>query len=219
MINKQGEPTIVMVGLNNLVPTYDTEEANPNRMDAEQFDQLVSMIKANGFLQPLLARKSGRGKYTVIDGHHRLRAAREAGVLGELPVVVVAKADDHRALAMGIGMNRARGELDIALAVETLRRVHEATEWTADELSVLSGFTADEITSLVLEADSNVVDLGDVAAGASTEDASEAAPRPYVLEITFSDRDKYKLARRKLRRAAGAGNDLSVGLLSVLGED
>ena len=43
-------------------------------------------------------------------------------------------------------------------------------------------------------------------------------PKPFVLEVRFERKEDFQLVRRKLKKAAGASNDLGVGLLNVLGE-
>lgn len=211
--------TAAIADIDQISEVYDND-TNPNRMDAESFELLKASIQTAGFLQPILVRADGKA-LRIVDGHHRFRAARELSFT-KIPVVIT-DADVHRAASIGIGMNRLRGELDISRAVDVLREVQEATEWTADELSALAGFSSDEIKMLVLEPASSHVLLEDVvgAASASDDDDSDGAPRDklYVLEIEFSDRDEYKLARRKLRRAAGKGNPMSVGLMALLGED
>lgn len=49
--------------------------------------ELADSIVEHGILQPLLVRPSGEGKYELIAGERRLRAAKKAG-LKEVPVVV-----------------------------------------------------------------------------------------------------------------------------------
>ena len=54
-------------------------------------DHLVSSIERIGFIVPLVAveeERDGKTRYLVIDGQHRLQAAREVGVR-KLPVLVV----------------------------------------------------------------------------------------------------------------------------------
>ena len=45
----------------------------------EQLDTLAASIRAQGVLQPLLVRRQG-GKYELVAGERRLRAARQAGL-------------------------------------------------------------------------------------------------------------------------------------------
>ena len=89
----------------------DADE-NPNKMEPEQLSMLAEAIRRKGFLQPILVRRV-EGQYEIIDGHHRTRAAREVG-LTEIPCLVATNCSDEDAAALRIGMNRFRGELDLA---------------------------------------------------------------------------------------------------------
>ena len=82
---------------------------NPNRMDKEKFRALVEAIKRYGFVQPLLVRRRG-DFYEVVDGAHRLRAAKEAG-LTTLECVVV-ECDEEEAKLRTLMMNRLRGRFE-----------------------------------------------------------------------------------------------------------
>ena len=56
--------------------------------DSEALSQLADSIAANGVLQPILVRETFGGRYQIIAGERRWRAARMAG-LDEIPAVVM----------------------------------------------------------------------------------------------------------------------------------
>lgn len=64
---------------------------NPNqprkRFDYDELEGLAQSIRANGILQPLLVRSLENGKYELIAGERRLRAARLVG-LTKVPCIV-----------------------------------------------------------------------------------------------------------------------------------
>lgn len=65
---------------------------NPRKyFDAGKLQELADSIKANGIIEPLLARPNAKG-FELAAGHRRFRAARLAG-LEEAPVIVRAMAD------------------------------------------------------------------------------------------------------------------------------
>jgi ParB family chromosome partitioning protein len=72
------------------VPTGSIEP-NPNQprvhFDEESLKDLANSIKEIGILQPLLVREVGPGKYQLIAGERRWRAAQKAKLV-EVPVVV-----------------------------------------------------------------------------------------------------------------------------------
>ena len=55
------------------------------RMDQAALIELADSIKAQGIMQPILVRPVGGGRYEIIAGERRWRAARIAG-LGSVPV-------------------------------------------------------------------------------------------------------------------------------------
>ncbi len=64
---------------------------NPNqprrRFDYEELEGLAQSIRANGILQPLLVRTLENGKYELIAGERRLRAARLIGMT-KVPCII-----------------------------------------------------------------------------------------------------------------------------------
>ncbi|HNC46032.1 MAG TPA: ParB/RepB/Spo0J family partition protein, partial [Acidobacteriota bacterium] len=57
------------------------------QIETAELDQLAESIKAQGILQPLIARQESEQLFTVIAGHRRWKAAEKAG-LTEVPVLV-----------------------------------------------------------------------------------------------------------------------------------
>ncbi len=86
----------------------------------EELDGLSTSIKEIGILQPLVARRDADGKYTLIAGERRLRAARKAG-LATVPVVVRESSDD-KLLIEALIENIQRDDLG---AIETAQGFRE----------------------------------------------------------------------------------------------
>lgn len=217
---KQNIAEIQVVNIDSLVPRYADPETNPNRMEAEKYDLLVRAIQQEGFLQPILvtAVEGEKGKWRIEDGHHRWWAAKQTG-MKEVSVCIKKMDADllqaGQAMLIGIGMNRLRGELDLSVATDIIREVQEALSLTIPDVSVLTGFTEDELSTL-LATQSDPEEILEEGAGA-VADVEVEDGKTYLLEINFSDRDEFKLAKRKLRKL-GKG-DLAVGLLVALGEE
>lgn len=85
-----------------------------NEFDPEQLRELASSIKQRGVVQPLLVRPlnkdSGNGRYELIAGERRWRAAREAG-LTTIPAIV-RDASDQEALEIALIENLQREDLN-----------------------------------------------------------------------------------------------------------
>jgi len=191
---------------------------NPNSMEPEQYAMLVEAVRRVGFLQPVLVREVKNAldftDYEVIDGHHRIKAARELGY-SEVPCVVI-DADDNTAIALRVGMNRLRGELNlssVAVAMEGL----VTNGWKLDDLT-LTGFSADEVADLLASLKLNEDDVLGQNVQVGELGGDELPSHPFVLEIQFTDRAAFKKAKAGLKRAAGKSGDIGRGLLRLLGE-
>jgi ParB family chromosome partitioning protein len=71
------------VSVHEIVPNPDQPR---RRFDEEALSQLADSIARHGLLQPLVVRRIA-GRYELVAGERRLRAARRAG-LEKVPVVV-----------------------------------------------------------------------------------------------------------------------------------
>lgn len=80
------------------------------RMDPGSLEELAASIKAQGVMQPILVRPVGGGKFEIIAGERRWRAAALAG-LQEVPCLV-REIPDEAALAMSLIENIQREDLN-----------------------------------------------------------------------------------------------------------
>ena len=92
-------------------------------MSAEALAELAASIRREGVLQPIRVRDVGEGRYQIVAGHRRWRAAREAG-LDEIPAVV-ADVDDDRAFVQALIENVVREDLSAIDRAQALRRLRE----------------------------------------------------------------------------------------------
>lgn len=80
------------------------------RMNDEALRELAESIKAQGVMQPILTRPAGDGRYEIVAGERRWRAARIAG-LTEVPALV-RDVSDRQALAAALIENIQREDLN-----------------------------------------------------------------------------------------------------------
>jgi len=80
------------------------------RMDQASLEELARSLKSQGVMQPILARSLAKGRYEIIAGERRWRAAKLAG-LREVPVLV-REVPDSAALAMALIENIQRENLN-----------------------------------------------------------------------------------------------------------
>ncbi|RFC35826.1 MAG: chromosome segregation DNA-binding protein [Candidatus Nitrotoga sp. LAW] len=81
-----------------------------SRMDESSLNELAASIKAQGVMQPILARLLPNGSHEIIAGERRWRAAQLAGLV-QVPVLV-RKVADNAALAMALIENIQREDLN-----------------------------------------------------------------------------------------------------------
>ena len=95
------------------------------RMDEGALYELAESIKAQGIMQPILVRQLGAGsnagKYEIIAGERRFRAARLAG-LDRVPVLV-RNVSDQAAAAMALIENMQREDLNPLEEAQGLQRL------------------------------------------------------------------------------------------------
>jgi ParB family chromosome partitioning protein len=95
-----------------------------SHMEQETLAELAESIKSQGVMQPILARPLGAGRYEIIAGERRWRAARMAG-LTTVPALVK-DIPDQQALAASLIENIQREDLNpLEEAVGIQRLVHE----------------------------------------------------------------------------------------------
>ncbi|MDZ7969659.1 MAG: ParB/RepB/Spo0J family partition protein [Nostoc sp. DedSLP03] len=86
-------------------------QQQPRRyFDPQALLELIESVKQHGILQPLLVRTIGEGKYELVAGERRYRAATEVG-LENVPVVVRELSDDQ-AFQLALIENLQREDLN-----------------------------------------------------------------------------------------------------------
>ncbi len=95
----------------DLLEPNDYQPRGP--MDDHRLDDLARSIKANGVIQPIVARQLENDRYQIIAGERRWRAAQRAG-LHKVPIVIkeVAAGDTQRRLEMALIENIQRENLN-----------------------------------------------------------------------------------------------------------
>lgn len=123
-----------MVPLSAIEPNKD----QPRReFDEEKLQQLADSISRYGVLQPLLVRDMGNGRYQLLAGERRWRAARLAG-LTELPVQLK-ELEDQGVLEVALIENLQREDLNPMEQAGGYRRLMEEFSLTQEEVAARVG--------------------------------------------------------------------------------
>jgi ParB family chromosome partitioning protein len=117
------------------------------KMDSGLLQELAESIREQGVMQPLLVRAIAGGKYEIIAGERRYRAATLAG-LAEVPVLV-SLADDRGAAAMALIENMQREDLNPLEESQGLARLIEEFGFTHEQAAKSVGKSRSAITNLL----------------------------------------------------------------------
>jgi len=116
------------------------------RFDEAALEELAASIAQRGVIQPVIVRPFGRGRYQLVAGERRWRAAQKAR-LHEIPAIV-RELDETEVMALALIENIQR---------EDLNPVEEARAYQA--LADRQGMTQSEIAQLVDKSRSHVANL------------------------------------------------------------
>ena len=117
------------------------------KMEEGALQELAESIREQGVMQPLLVRLVAPGRYEIIAGERRFRAATIAG-LKEVPVLV-SSADDQAAAAMALIENMQREDLNPLEESQGLARLIQEFGFTHEQAAKAVGKSRSAITNLL----------------------------------------------------------------------
>ena len=95
-----------------------------SRFEEESLRGLADSIEAQGVIQPLVVSRAEGGKFEIVAGERRWRAAQLAG-LETVPVVVREATDDRQLLELALVENLQRTDLNAIEEAEAFRSLRE----------------------------------------------------------------------------------------------
>ncbi len=132
----------IRLGVDQLSPGKFQPRQN---FDEDDLESLSKSLKEKGVLQPLLVRSVADGRYEIVAGERRWRAAQRAG-LHDVPVVVEALTD-REALEIGIIENVQRADLNAIEEAEAFQRLMDEFQYTQDALAKVIGKSRSHIAN------------------------------------------------------------------------
>lgn len=129
------------------------EDIRPNprqprvQVDEAELAELAASIRENGIIQPLVVAQdaSQPGKYVLIAGERRLRAARLAG-LQSVPVIV-REANEQERLQLALVENVQRADLTPLETAEAYRQLAEEFHLSHEEIAARVGKSRVAVTN------------------------------------------------------------------------
>jgi ParB family chromosome partitioning protein len=133
----------------NMDIAVDSIDGNPfqprTHFDEQALEELAASIKKLGIVQPLTVREADGGRYQLIAGERRLRAARLAG-LTHVPAFI-RTADDQAMLELALVENIQREDLDAIEVAISFQRLIEECRLTQEQLSERVGKQRSTVTN------------------------------------------------------------------------
>lgn len=116
-------------------------------MNPEALEELAQSIRTHGVVQPILVRSIDGGRYEIIAGERRWRAAQQAG-LTEVPVHIK-DVPDETAAALGIIENIQREDLGPIEEANAFKRLLEEFKLTHQQVADAVGRSRAAVTNLL----------------------------------------------------------------------
>ena len=178
------------------------------RMDEGALYELAESIKAQGIMQPILVRRVAQGdnagKYEIIAGERRFRAARLAG-LDEVPVLVK-DVSDQAAAAMALIENIQREDLNPLEEAHGLQRLVKEFGLTHEQAAQAVGRSrsaasnllrllnlADPVQTMLMAGD---LDMGHARALLALERAAQITAANQIAAKKLSVREAESLVKK-----------------------
>ena len=134
----------LVLDINKIEPNKNQPRKNFN---SETLEILAESIRVNGIIQPILVREIDEGKYQIVAGERRYKAAKMAG-LGEVPVIIK-EIEDYKVTELALIENLQREDLNPIEEATSFLMLVEKYGLTQDEVSKKVGRSRSAITNSI----------------------------------------------------------------------
>ena len=170
----------------------DLIDANPYQprtdFDAEAINELAQSLSIHGLLQPTVVRPKSNGRYELISGERRLRAAIAVG-WQQIPAMII-QVDDTDMAILALVENVQRKDLNAIEKAKSFKRLMKTEGCTQEELAKSLGLDRSTIANLV-----RLLDLPQDLQTAIREDTISAAHGRALLPLKDAELQREFLER------------------------
>ncbi len=180
-------------------------------MHQESLEELADSIRVQGVVQPIVVRPISAGKYEIIAGERRWRAAQVAG-LQEIPTVI-REVSDRATIAMALIENIQREDLNPMEEAYALKRLIDEFEMTQQQAAEAVGRSRTGVTNLLRMLDlsegvkemvtQGKLEMGHARALLALKDGRQLEAAKTVVSRGSSVRETERLVRKLLGEQAG----------------
>ncbi len=154
MEDEADKGTVVELDISSIEPN---KEQPRKTFEKEPLEELKNSIKQYGLLQPLVVRKVG-GKYEIIAGERRWRAAKEAKIK-KVPCIIK-EVDDTQALKLALIENIQRENLNPIEEAQAYKTLIDEYDLTQEEVALALGKSRSYIANTIrlLNLDNEIIE-------------------------------------------------------------
>ncbi len=202
---------LATVAVADLLPSPFNPRQN---FDEAELSELAQSIREKGLLQPILARPAEQpGRYEIVAGERRWRAAQMAGV-HEVPVIV-RELSEREALEVALIENVQRADLNALEEAQGYRRLIDQFGYTQQQLAEIIGKSRSHVanTLRLLNLPDEVLAMirdGELSAGhartlVATDDPAGLAKK--IAKLGLSVREAERLSQEEGRKKDRSKSD------------
>ncbi|MBX9884440.1 MAG: ParB/RepB/Spo0J family partition protein [Novosphingobium sp.] len=217
-VSAPGEQVVSGLALLSVAAIEPHPDQPRRHFDEDALEELARSIAARGVIQPVVVRPMGGGRYQLVAGERRWRAAQRARV-HEIPAII-RQLDDREVTALALIENLQREDLNPIEEARAYQRLSEQDGLTQQEIATFVDKSRSHVANLMrlLALPGEVLDMverAQLSMGHARALAVLPDPVPLARETIakgHSVRDIERLAKRAMRpdvapRRARAGRD------------
>lgn len=143
--SKQNKNSVMNLSIDNIQPNLNQPRKN---IEESELNELAQSISLHGILQPILVQViNEQGKYQIIAGERRWRAAKKIG-LKQIPCLIK-NINDNDAFEIAIIENIQREDLTPLEEAEAYNKLIEVLKYTQEDLAEKLGKSRSHITNTI----------------------------------------------------------------------
>ena len=184
--------------------------------DEEALEELADSIRTLGVIQPITVKRTDDGRYLIISGERRWRAARKAG-LESLPAYI-REVDDENLHAMALVENIQREDLNAIEIALGMQRLIDECNLTQDALSEKVGKKRSTVSNYMrllklpdevqLALKEGLISMGHAKAIAGAPDGTQVRVLKRIIKKGLSVRQAEELVRSLTEQPAAAAQNV-----------